>query len=249
MSNLTTEALRQRWPHGQELLDHVRELAAGGPLFLSFSAGKDSLATWLVLRDHFEIIPVYKYLVPGLEFVEESLAYYERWFGCRIHRVPHPSLYRWLNQLVFQPPERWKLIRKANLPDFTHEDLMRALAEDMGLDPQPWVCVGTRAVDSPARRMAFARTGPVNAARRSIYPVWDMDKATLVNLIRTAGVKLPAEYRVFGRSFDGLDFRFLYGIRQHWPRDYARILEWFPLCELELKRHEYAQAQAAAADA
>ena len=50
-----------------------------------------------------------------------------------------------------------------------------------------------------------------------------------MDAIRGAGIELPPEYAWFGRSFDGLDRRFLGPIQQHAARDYARILEWFPL--------------------
>jgi hypothetical protein len=42
------------------------------------------------------------------------------------------------------------------------------------------------------------------------------------------------EYEWFGRSFDGIDWRFLAPIKQHAPDDYARILDWFPLADLEV---------------
>lgn len=79
----------------------------GRPVRLAFSPGKDSLAAWLALRDAgVEVAPFHLYLVPDLEFVDESLAAYERFFDTRIPRLPHPSLYRWLNVLMSQPPGR-----------------------------------------------------------------------------------------------------------------------------------------------
>jgi len=46
-----------------------------GTILLAFSCGKDAIATWLECRKHFErIVPFYMYLVPGLSFVEDSLA-------------------------------------------------------------------------------------------------------------------------------------------------------------------------------
>ena len=73
---------------------------------LAFSTGKDSIAAWLQLRKYFKhVIPYYCYTVPGLEFVENSLAYYEDFFGTHIYRLPHRSLYRLLRNLVFQSPE------------------------------------------------------------------------------------------------------------------------------------------------
>ena len=72
---------------------------------LAFSCGKDSIAAWLQMRKYFKhIVPYYCYIVPGLEFVEKSLSYYEDFFGCHIYRLPHRSLYRFLRGMVFQSP-------------------------------------------------------------------------------------------------------------------------------------------------
>lgn len=237
---MTTQELRQRWPHGQALIDQIRQ--DGDTIFLAFSCGKDSIAAWLTLRDHFpKIIPFYKYRIPGLEFVEASLRYYEDFFGTRIVRLPHPALYRWLGNLCFQAPQNWPLCLAAQLPQFDDEDLPRELAKDRGLDPVPWTAIGTRAADNLQRRMAFLRTGPVNTTTRTFAPVWDLGRQEQLDLFRRHNIKLPASYRVFRRSFDGLNWQFLHAIKQHWPRDYARILEFFPLAELEILRHDYYQ--------
>lgn len=217
-------------------------------VFLAFSCGKDSIAAWLAIKDVFpRIIPFYRYLVPDLEFVEETLTRFERdVFGCHIWRVPHPSLYRWLNALTYQPPERCSLIEAAELPDFDYNDVNRALCEDLAIDyASTWIASGVRAVDSPLRWRHFQQHGAVSAAQRLFYPVFDWRKERLVTAIRDSGIKLPVDYRLFGRSFDGLDLRFLYPLKQHFPRDYQRILDWFPLAELEIKRHEYAQRRPA----
>jgi hypothetical protein len=231
-----------RWESSDDL---VRRFAREHPeVMLAFSGGKDSVAAWLHMRPHFRrVVPVYYYLVPDLGFVEAGLRYYEAWFGTPIVRVPHPSLHRMLTNCVFQPPvrSRREVLAAAGLPDLDY-DTIRVLVGHMNLrwDPdESWVAVGTRACDSPHRRMAFDRWGPVKEKGRTFYPVWDWNKARVVETIRAAGVKLPAEYRVFGRSFDGIDFRFLHGIKRHWPEDYRKILEWFPLAELELVRWEF----------
>jgi hypothetical protein len=46
---------------------------------------------------------------------------------------------------------------------------------------------------------------------------------------------------MFGRSFDGLDLRFLVPLKKHRPKDYAKVLEWFPLADLEVFRWERSQ--------
>lgn len=48
--------------------------------------------------------------------------------------------------------------------------------------------------------------------------------------------QLPVDYKLFGRTFDGIDYRFLKPIKENFPRDYEKIITWFPLAELELFR-------------
>lgn len=229
-------------PSGPETIARVRELCS--QTMLAFSTGKDAIAAWLAIRDSFEAVhPYYLYLVPGLEFVEESLAYYERFFGQRIRRLPHPSLHRWLNSLMFQPPERCRVIEQAGLPDHSYTDIRAVMIEDMSLPKDALVADGVRAADSPMRRVAIMRHGPISMNKGRYHPIWDWRKADLIEFFKRHGVKLPIDYTLFGRSFDGLDLRFLLPLKRHRPADYRRILEWFPLAELEVFRWEKANAR------
>lgn len=223
----------------------IAEIRAKSPeILLSFACGKDSIAAWLAVRERFEAVHAfYLYLVPGLEFVEESLDYYERFFGCRIGRYPNPNLYRMLNGLVFQPPERIEVVEQVGLPNFDRDDVAAAFAEDVGAPKDAYTAIGNRISDNLTRRMAFKRTGAINARRRTFWPVFDWSNARLRDEFRRHNVKLPIDYRLFGRSFDGIGLRYLWPIKKNFPRDYARILEWFPLADLEVWRHERQRAQ------
>ncbi len=210
-------------------------------ILLAFSCGKDSIAAWLECRKHFKrIIPYYMYLVPDLEFVDNSLAYYEQWFGCRIMRVPHPSLYRMLAHCVFTPPERRGVIVAARLPLPTYAEIQSFIREDLDLPQSVYTASGVRAVDSPARMIALRSRGSINHGKKQFFPIWDWNKAKLVAEIKGSGVKLPVVYTLFGRSFDGVDYRFLAPLAERFPADYRRILDWFPLAEAELWRRQYA---------
>ena len=223
-------------------LDTIREVRAkSDTCLLAFSCGKDSIAAWLELRRHFKtIIPFYMYLIPELEFVEENLRYYEDFFGARIHRIAHPSLYAMLRNLVFQPPTAWPVIQAARLPAFDYHRIERLLAAELGLGDEVYTATGVRASDSITRRVAIKKHGAVNHAKQKFYPVWDWGKQKLIDEIDGAGCKLPSDYRMFGRSFDGLGAEYLVPMKQHYPRDYARVLEFFPLAELEINRRQYA---------
>ena len=224
---------------GAEVIAAVRRRT--DTILMAFSCGKDSIGAWLECRKHFpHIVPYYMYLVPDLEFVEASIRYYEEWFGCRIIRVPHPSLYRMLNRCVFQPPEHRAVIERAELAHIEYSDVQDAIRAYLGLGDECLTASGVRAVDSPYRMISLRKNGAISEKNLQFFPVWDWNKARLVEEIRAAGVKLPVDYRLFGRSFDGIDHRFLLPIREHFPRDYARILKWFPLAELEIVRIDYA---------
>ena len=222
---------------GAETIAKVRE--GNAETLLAFSTGKDAVAAWLAIRDSFDAVhPYYLHLVPGLEFVEESLAYYEQFFGVKIARLPHPSIHRWLNNFTFQPPERCAVIEQAALPEFDYRDIRKVMIEDRGLSETMLVADGVRAADSPMRRIAIKTHGPISLNQGRYHPVWDWLKADLIACFRKHGVKLPVDYKLFGRSFDGLDLRFLLPLKKHRPADYRKILEWFPLADLEVFRWE-----------
>lgn len=222
----------------------VREACGHDKALLSFSCGKDSWAAWLSARDHFDFQPYYLYLVPGLEFVEDYIGYAEQVLGKRVIRLPHPSFYRMLNNAIFQAPQNRRIIWAANLGEPTYEDVRDAVIEDCGLPENSWVANGVRAADSPMRRAALMKSQGVTASRRQFSPCWDWNKARLLDELQRANIKLPVDYAVFGRSFDGIDLRFLIKIREHFPRDYQRILDWFPLADMEIARYEFAKRTA-----
>lgn len=226
-------------PRGETLLKAVRK-TYGPRALLAFSTGKDALASALAMREHFdEIVMVYFELVPGLSFVRESLAYYEEFFGQKIYRLPHPTFYEWLRTSAFQTPSRIGLIAGFDLP--AEYDYMAAhdmLREHEGLDEAVPCANGIRAADSPMRRVSLMTHGPISYTSRQWSPVWEFKKQDVLDILDRNAVKLPVDYRVFGRTFDGLDYRFVKPLKEHFPDDYAKVLEWFPLVELGIWRVE-----------
>jgi len=225
---------------GEQVIATIRQRQS--KTLLSFSRGKDAIAAWLAIRDHFdEVVPFYLDLIPGLEFVEQSVQDFEKFFGTRILRLTHPSLHRWVNSFMFQPPERCAVIEQAGLSDFDYNDVHAAIVEHLGLPANTMYATGVRSADSPMRRMAISMYGAITWAQHKYHPVHDWNKQRMLDEFKRHKVVLPVDYELFGRTFDGLDLRFLLPIKQRFPRDYQRILEWFPLAELEVFRWECAQ--------
>jgi hypothetical protein len=215
----------------------LRAQYAGQPMLLSFSRGKDSIAAWLAMREAgIEVIPFHLYRVPDVAFVEESIAYFEDWFDTRILQLPHPALWRQLRALTYQPPERCAVIEAADLAPISYDEVDAAVREHYRLPGDTLVADGVRAADNPNRRTAVIKSGALNTARRKIRIIWDWRKHHVYDAITAAGIQLPVDYQWFGRSFDGLDHRFLGPLAEHAPDDLAQVLAWFPLADLDAFR-------------
>lgn len=209
---------------------------------LSFSMGKDAIGSWLQCRRFFKrVVAFYLYAAPGIQFVERGLRYYEDYFGQHIYRLPHPSLYRMLREHIFQPPGRIRLLQATSLEKFNYKDIEDSLRTDLNLGPEVYSATGVRANDSARRALVIRRYGTINHNKHKFYPIWDWDKDRLIKEITAAGVKLPVDYQMFPRSWDGINAQYLVPIKQRFPDDYERILKWFPLADLELFRIECAK--------
>lgn len=209
---------------------------------LAFSTGKDSIAAWLQMRKYFKhIVPFYRYAVPGLKFVEDSLKYYEDFFGCHIYRLPHPSLFRKLTVGVFEPPDRAGVLLSEyaiDLNTYTYAIMNDMIRKAECLPNAAFTGVGVRMADSPMRRVSVKVHGAINFNEKNFFPVYDWKKEDLLREFDAAGIKLPVDYKIWGRTFDGLNYSFIKPLKEWFPEDYQRVLDWFPLAELEIGRWE-----------
>ncbi len=225
---------------GQELLDLARQLY-GDTLLLQFSCGKESIALWLWLREaapDLTIVPYWMYLVPDLGYQARALDYYESYFGCHIRRLPHPALYQMLNSTAWQPPETLAVLAALRLQEYDFADIENLLAADLGLD-QPLIAVGIRAKDYLERLRLVNQMGVIGFGRRRfLYAIWDWSIQQVGQAILDAGIKLPVDYQMFGRTVTALNYRRLVEVKRRYPEDYQKILDWFPLIEAEVFRYE-----------
>jgi len=209
----------------------LREEWAGKHVLVSVSRGKDSLASLLAARDSgINVYPYHLSHIPGLPLITESLADLEQALGMPIPDLPHPTFWRWLRESQLQPPERWETLMAANLPRVSYEDVRLLMCAHYGLDPETtYTLVGIRAGDSTMRARAIAKNGPVNHKRKAIWPVWDWKIAHIHAALRQHNVTLPEDYRLFGRSYDGLSYMFSGPLAKFRPKDWAVVQQWFPL--------------------
>jgi hypothetical protein len=229
-------------PSGEETIKQVAKISP--TISLRFSCGKDSIGAYLACYGKFKrIIPVHMYLIPDISFVDRALSYYEKFFGTHIYRVPHPSLYRMLRNHVFQPPHRIPIINSFNLAEPSYDEMVALAVGDAGIDYPIYGATGVRATDSPIRYMAVKKHGAINHKTKTFLPVWDWRRKYLLERLKQAHIKIPADYRMFGRTFDGIDHRFVSKMKTEFPKDYQRVLDWFPLAELDSYRRTLGQEE------
>ena len=227
-------------PHarGDDLIAEYKE-RYGEKTLIAFSRGKDSIAVALALRDKIDMIPFYYDDLPGMEFVEESLAYYEKHlFGRRILRMPHPAFYRHLRDGMFQTLGRAQILAASSLPRLEHSDVVKMVKEQEGIEGDILSATGIRALDNAVRFISIRKHGAIRPTAGNWAPIWDWTKGRLFEEIERSGISLPPDYSFLPRSFDGFSYLYLIPLREHYPNDYKRLLEWFPLAEAEMLRYE-----------
>lgn len=225
-------------PTSAEVIDRLK--AEGRPVALACSLGKDSLAAWVALEEAgIDVVPVYFWSVPRLPLVEENIRQIEGVFGVSIHQAPHPRFFRMLNEMTLQPPERMATIMKAGVQTPDYDELWPMLKEDLGLPADTWVCDGVRACDSIQRRASLTRNGVMKKTTHKASVIADWTKAEVMDALKRRGIGLPPDYELFGRSFDGLDERFMRPLMECRPDDFGAVRRWFPFVEADVLRHDH----------
>jgi 3'-phosphoadenosine 5'-phosphosulfate sulfotransferase (PAPS reductase)/FAD synthetase len=219
------------------LCERIKALS-GEDVILMFSMGKDAIASYYQLNDYFKNIHlVYQYFHPDLKFINESIDYFEQKFGRKIIKIPHVGMYRMINDYIFQSPSNSDIIAQIDLPNHKYEDYYNDLRIDLDCQ-NAWIALGVRIFDGPMRRMSIGRNGPLSVKKQSFFPIFDWTNEKIRTVLKQNNIKLPVDYEMFGRSFDGLTYSYIKPLRDKFPDDYNRLKEIYPLIDLEILRYE-----------
>jgi hypothetical protein len=229
---------RMHFESGDQLIAFVSR-QTGDTCLLSFSSGKDSVVSWLKLRPHFKrVLPFLLYRHPRLSFMLDAVHYYEDFFQQEITLLPHPRLWMNLMALVYQVPQNVRVVQEHQLHHFDYDDCSNFIRKKYNV-PDAFGAIGVRSADSPYRMLTIKKNGPVNYQRQTFYPIFDMRIADIEREILAANIKLPYDYKMFGRTFDGMDHRFMAPLKEHLPKDYERMLSLFPMAEMSSLRRTW----------
>jgi hypothetical protein len=205
---------------------------------LGFSTGKDSVAGLdLLLKAGIEVIPIYFYIVPGLGFVEKNLKRYEEHFGVKIVRMPHPILYDYINHQDWQPFDRAKNLSQFNLGVISFKNCIDMYLLSNGLKGYDYDCNCMKMSDSLNRRLLLRNKPDINHETKTIYLTKYFTTSQIFDYLKKNGIPLTDDYRIFGRSWDGLSYHFTLGVKKYYPEDYELIKSYWPLIDAEVMRY------------
>lgn len=200
------------------------------PQMLAFSCGADSLASLIRMRA-WGLDPklVYFYFIPDLVLVETYLAYIERIFDTQIMRLPHKLWTQFMANGLLQKPGVGKRMYEHTDLGTPSSSLLNTWALST-LGDNARIAIGLRVTDGIFRAQKLRKEGPVHGVEW--YPVADCGRLEIRDIIMQAGLKLPYDYRLFGRSFESIRASVAPQIRAHCPETWAQICEWFPMAPL-----------------
>jgi phosphoadenosine phosphosulfate reductase len=198
-------------------------------VIVGFSGGKDSIVTMDMCFKYFpHVQPFFMYLVPGLEFQERTLRWYENKYNTEIMRIPHFETSDFYKYGTFRPYDM-------DVPIVSINDCYQYVRNETGYD---WIAAGERISDSIVRRAMIKQSGSIDQNRGRMYPVANWNKQQVLKYVKRKKLLLPQDSRVLGFSFSSLWGKELIEIKRHFPEDYEKILHYFPFAGAGVERFE-----------
>lgn len=209
---------------------------------IGFSTGKDSVVGLdMMIKAGIEPIPIYFYIVPGLEFIENNIMLYEKHFGIKVARMPHPILYDHINHQDWQPYQEALNMGEYSLGSINFRMVTEMYLQEKGFKDVEYDCNCMKMSDSLNRRLLMRKTPDIDTSRKIIYLTKYITDSQCYLHIKENNIPLTDDYKIFGRSWDGVSYHFLYGVKKHYPQDFERIKSYFPLIEAEIFRYKLFQ--------
>lgn len=199
-------------------------------VLVSFSGGKDSVVTLdLCMRFFRHVTGFFMYQVPGLSFQEAILRHYEARHGIEILRVPHFEMGEFLRYGTYRKPD-------LDVPIVSPRELYNHVRAVTGTW---WIAAGERIADSIFRRAQIKGSGGgIHAQRGRLFPLAEWNKKDVLDYVQFRRLRISPESAVLGHSLRSLSGKEMAAVRKHYPADFERIREFFPLVEAGIKQYE-----------
>jgi len=207
---------------------------------IGFSTGKDSIVGLdILLKSGIKVMPFYFYICPELDFIEKNIELYESHFNIKVIRLPHPAIYNHLSHNDWQPFQQSLNISQTNWPNRSFIEFTRKYLESLNLEYEYIYDVNCMKMsDSLNRRLLLRNSEDINEKTKVIYLTKYFTDKNIYSYISENNIPMTKDYEIFGRSWDGLSYHFLSGIKEFYPNDYDKIKSLFPLIDAELFKYK-----------
>lgn len=206
---------------------------------LGFSGGKDSVTCLSHLLDmKIKVTPIFFFDCPEIKFVERRTKMYEDIFGIEIIRLPHPILYDYLRHQDFQPPEMIWYLDGMDFVKTSFEELTTLYMTSIGNPKGLFDVNGMKMAESLNRRLVLRKNEGINLEKKTISMIYDWTSKDVKEYLAYKKIPLADDYKIWRRSYDGVKYQYLFGVKEHYPEDWQTLCEYFPLLPLELFRYE-----------
>ena len=207
---------------------------------LHFSCGADAVASYLRLREFgVKTICVYHYFLPGLPIHQNYINWFEKKFDEKVYQFPSTlfseMLYKGLYQYPVKAREKFYNRIGYELQGHSKEKFDRFLADSIGGDVA--FHLGLKYTDGLRRYQHLMKNGCYHGNK--FYPVCSFQVVDIQNILEKYDCLLPAEYRLWGLSFESPRAWNINLIKEHCPVTYKMILDWFPLIGSEGLRDRF----------
>lgn len=191
------------------------------PIIVCFSTGRDSVVMLDLMMKNYtgDMKFVYYYFVPGLEYKERLLRYYEKKYGIEILRRPS-----------------WGTLSYLQGKKVEQGDVMKATRKELGLT---YIALGMRRSESLTRRGILAGITDIDEKFKYFYPIIDFTQKQVEAYVRMNNLVVGEEYKNgFKHDLSVVDSYGLLYIKNQYPNDYDKIIKTFPKLEAGIKRIE-----------
>ena len=206
---------------------------------IGFSTGKDSVAGLdMLIKAGIKPYPIFCYVVPNLQFIEDNLKMYEDHFQLKIARMPHPMLYAHIRHQDWQPFDKAVSISQFKMEKLTFKRINEMWLRNNNITDVEFDCNCMKMADSLNRRLVLSKKPDIDKENKIIYLTKYFTKQGVFDYLKKNNIPLTKDYDIFGVSWDGLAYHYSCGVKKYYPNDWEKIKEYFPMIEAEIFRYK-----------
>jgi hypothetical protein len=161
---------------------------------------------------------------------------YEDHFGLKIVRLPHPMLLGDYLSGFWQPYDKMLAIG-GHLGRFSFAELTSYYLRCKNIQGFEYDCNCMKMADSLNRRLLLSKKPDIDEEKKIIYLTKYLTNKDCFDYMKENSIPLTDDYKIWGRSWDGLKYDYTMGVKKYYPEDYELIKEYFPLIEAEVLRY------------